>query len=294
MTARDLAVLHNAFEIRILISLHPSVVEYAWWDLLTRAWVEIICHVECIDIHHNNLTCTNVAYMTHLSKGWRLIGPILLLNLDIVERLGVGLRCKIFCIGSYFSASASSLRALLSWRAYITNIRFLSVMKVLESINLHIELTQVSNATVVAYFPPKALLFWISGDRPPGIFFFVLLVVGVCLSAYCSWVWVLSDDTEDVPTLPLNPLLPLTLLKLWWWGPPDEVWVAFGLNLRPNAVWTFDLGPLLGEARLYVVGGLRRLFDLELLIRLELGVEPAAEPLLRLFIKFYLWTIFYN
>ena len=140
----------------------------------------------------------------------------------------------------------------------------------------------------------KALLFWISGDRPPGIFFFVLLVVGVCLSAYCSWVWVLSDDTEDVPTLPLNPLLPLTLLKLWWWGPPDEVWVAFGLNLRPNAVWTFDLGPLLGEARLYVVGGLRRLIDLELLIRLELGVEPAAEPLLRLFIKFYLWTIFYN
>ena len=76
------------------------------------------------------------------------------------------------------------------------NIHYLSVMKVeIESnlfdcdhFDLQIELTQVSNATVVAYFPPVALLLESSGERPPTTFFFTLVVVGVYLSCYYNCV----------------------------------------------------------------------------------------------------------
>lgn len=98
-----------------------------------------------------------------------------------------------------------------------------------------------------------------------------------------------------MPALPLNPRLPLTRLKLCYGveppADPEAIKFALGLSLRPNAVYTFFCPP--GEARCYEVGGLRRLFDLELFCKLELSVAPAAELLLLLlFIRFYLRTIF--
>lgn len=59
---------------------------------------------------------------------------------------------------------------------------FISVMKDSKNVDLHIEFTQVSNATVVACFPLVALVFETSGERPVTVFL-ARVVVGACY--YC-------------------------------------------------------------------------------------------------------------